>query len=92
MNLTLKVKIKRLEGFNDQEFIEVLSKLLCEVGVDKIQYSLSDKGYYFALHYNEYIPSYPFQPIFGTIHDAADKYGKVQIVSIPVGEMEIIND
>lgn len=41
----IKCDDKKLEGFNDREFIEVLSKLLCKVGDDKIHYSLSDKGY-----------------------------------------------
>lgn len=92
MNLKLNVKIKKLEGFNDQEFIKVLSKLLCEVGVDNIQYSILDDGYVFVLHYNVYIPSYPVQPILGSIQEAATEYGKVQIISIPVEEIEIIND
>jgi hypothetical protein len=89
---TLKfiMEIQKLDGFDEKEFISILSKNVSEVHAKALRYGEADSGYRFEVDFESVLPGFSYQPILGCFIGIEHEYDKVRLIGIPAEKMELV--
>lgn len=88
--LKLTMKIEKLDGFNEADFINVIKQNLAGLNVQAIRYGVLEEGYRFEIDFTPLLSEFSYQPVLGTFLSIEHEYDKVRLIGIPQDQMEMI--
>ena len=89
--LKFTMEIKKLDGFNEKDFIAILQNNLSGVYAKALRYGAIENGYRFEVDFEPVLASagISYQPILGCFSSIGHEYDKVELIGIPGGEIEL---
>lgn len=88
MTLTFEFHFTKKEGFLEEDFLQVVSKNLTELGcVTSLKYQTIAEGYLFEVVYTSFIPGITYQPVLGCFSNLENEYPCISNISIPSDKM-----